>query len=414
MISIARKLGERLQAWAGILPPEKRLGKDAVISLWIHSSFQFGNSMAGIFLNLYLWRLTGSLWINGMYNIINYSVTALGFVLGGWIAKRRDRLVSYRFGITLFALFYLMVIAAGEQVARYYVLFALFGGIAGAFYWIGYLVLMYDVSDDRNRIHYMAMNMIFFTAAGLVGPPLAGRIISANDGLHGYMIVFSLAFVMFLMAAVGSFFIKRHPLRHKTYYLKFALSVMRRKTIWLKALIAFFVLGLFQGIMLFLPNIMLYQVFKREDWVGYLGMLFAALTILTGMLMSKYAKEEHARLYVAVSAVGMALGSCFLLANFNTAAVLAFLIAYALFSPLQGNTLSAYYYRMIGVLPLKQQFRVETVVMREMFINLGRIVSIFCLIAFAEGVGGGVLAWILFVAATLQLLLVPLVRGKVE
>lgn len=370
--------------------------------------------MAGVFLNLYLWRLTGSLWINGMYNIISYSFTALAFILGGWLAKRKDRLVTYRVGITLFACFYLMVIAAGEQVVRYYVWFAIFSGVSGAFYWIGYLVLMYDVSNDQNRIHYLAMNMIFFTAAGLAGPPLAGRIISASDGLHGYMIVFSLAFVMFFLAAVGSFFIKRNPLQRKTYRLKFALSVIRQKRIWLKALAAYFVLGLMQGIMLFLPNIMLYQVFKREDWVGYLGMLFAALTIFTGTMMSRYAKEEQSRLYVAVSAVGLSLGSCFLLAEYTAWTVLVFLIAYALFSPLQGNTLSSYYYRLISELPLKQQFRVETLVIREIFLNAGRIASIFALIVWAGGISGGAMAWILFGSVVLQFLVAWFVKGRGE
>lgn len=399
---------------SGAQPPEKRLGKDAIVSLWIHSCFQFGNSMAAIFLNLYLWRLTGSLWINGMYNIISYAVTALAFILGGWLAKKKDRLVTYRIGITLFACFYLMVIVAGEQVAHYYIWFAIFGGLSGAFYWTGYLILMYDVSTDRNRIHYIAVNMIFFTAAGLAGPPLAGWIISMNEGLHGYTIVFSTAFVMFLLAAVGSFFVSKNPLRRKPYYIGFALAAMRRQTVWLKALIAFFVLGLMQGTMLFLPNIMLYQVFKREDWVGYLGVLFAALTIVTGLLMSKYANEAKTRTYLALSAIGLVVGASFLLLSYGTATVVAFLVVYALLSPLLGNTLSSYYYSLIRILPLKQQFRVETIVMREVFLNSGRVVSILFLILLAERIDGGRMAWILFAIAIPQILIALLVKSRVQ
>lgn len=45
--------------------------------------------MSGVFLTLYLWRLTHSLWINGMYNIINYAVAPFAFMLGGLLIKKR-------------------------------------------------------------------------------------------------------------------------------------------------------------------------------------------------------------------------------------------------------------------------------------------------------------------------------------
>ena len=96
----------------------RRLSADAVTAIAIHSVFQFGASMAGLFLNLYLWRLTEDLTINGIYNIINFSLTPVGFVFGAWIAKRSDRLVTYRLGILLTAFFYLLVIEIGRASCR--------------------------------------------------------------------------------------------------------------------------------------------------------------------------------------------------------------------------------------------------------------------------------------------------------
>lgn len=64
------------------LPPESRLSKDAVTALIIHCCFQFGASMSGLFLNLYLWRLTQDLAVNGIYNIIVFILTPPAFALG--------------------------------------------------------------------------------------------------------------------------------------------------------------------------------------------------------------------------------------------------------------------------------------------------------------------------------------------
>lgn len=396
------------------LPPERRLSKEAVTALVIHSCFQFGASMSGLFLNLYLWRLTQDLAVNALYNLIVFAVTPIAFAAGGWIAKKRDRMVTYRVGIVMIALFYLMVILAQEKVPQFYIWFALFNGIAAGFYWTGYLVLQYDVSTEANRIRFLAMNMVMFNSAGLAGPALAGFVIQQNDGLRGYMIIFTLAFVMFVIAAAISFRIPMVESHHKAYYLKFMGLVMHRNKRWLKALYSFFVLGLFQGLMLFLPNIMLFQAVGREDWVGYLGVFFSSLTVATGYVISRKAQKENVRQYVFFSTTGVVAGSGLLLTGVELWSVVLFMILFSICNPLAINTLTSYYYRLIGSLPLKGQLRIESVVMRELFLNIGRVLSIGLLVLFASDLDSGMMPIVLFVMAVLQYLLVMLIREKSE
>ncbi|WP_249861616.1 MFS transporter [Paenibacillus konkukensis] len=396
------------------LPEDKRLSKDAMVSLFIHFCFQFGASMSGIFLTLYLWRLTESLWINGMYYIVNYAAAPLAFALGGLIIKRKDRMVTYRLGIGLIALFYLVVVFAQEAVVDYYVLFAIFGGVAGSFYWAGYLTLMYDVSTERNRIRYLAINMMVFTLAGLIGPALAGFIIRENEGLQGYTIVFSIAFFMFLIATLGSFKIKTKASHHKAYYLKFVGLLMNKNKRWFKSLLGFLTMGLFQGIMLFLPNILLFQIVGREDLVGYLGVLYATLSILTGIVLTKYGREERARKFLVISTIGYVAGTLFILWKLTLVTVVAFMVLYSICSPLQGNTITSFYFRLIGALPLKGQLRVESVVMRETFLNCGRVISILALILITEYSGNELLPWVLFAASITQIGIVWLLERVPE
>ncbi|KQO07348.1 MFS transporter [Paenibacillus sp. Leaf72] len=394
------------------IPPERRLGREAIISIVIHGCFQFGASMSGLFLNLYLWRLTQDLTVNALYNIIVFLMTPITFAVGGWIAKRKDRMVTYRIGIVLIAVFYLMVVITGEQVVNYYVLFAICNGIAGGLYWTGYLVIQYDVSTEANRIRFLALNMIVFNTAGLLGPALAGFIISRNEGLQGYVIIFLLAFVMFVIAAIVSFRIPIVKSHHRAYYLKFMGLAMNKNRRWFKALVSFFILGLFQGIMLFLPNILLFQTVGREDRVGYLGVAFSALTVMTGYVISRKAQKEQVQRYVLFSTTGVAIGAALLLIAVDFWSVLLFMILFSICNPLAVNTLTSYYYRLIGTLPLKGQLRVECVVMRELFLNVGRVVSIGCLILFAGDVTSVWLPVVLFGAALAQYLLSLLISEK--
>jgi YQGE family putative transporter len=407
------KLSRWLEHKIPAIPKEKQLSRDAKVSLMIHSCFQFGASMSGVFLNLYLWRLTHSLMINGIYSILNWLIAPLAMILAGWLAKKKDRMYTYRAGLLLFVLFYLAVILAQERIVDYYVLFALFSGTAGCFYWTGYLTLMYDVSNKDNRIRYLALNMIMFTGAGLIGPALAGFIISRSVDLQGYIIIFTISFAMFLIAGLVSLKIKALPSQRKAYYLKYSWLLMRKNPGWLKSLFSFTSLGMFQGSMLFLPNILLFQVLSKEEWVGYLGVLFAAVTMTSGYFISRYAKESKRFSYFIYSAAGFTAGALLLLINIKLWTVIGFMVIYSLFSPLQGNSLTSMYYGLIGNLQPKGQFAVESIVVREIFVNAGRVISVCLLLLFSGNLDGIMLPWMLVIFALIQFTVAFLLR-KVE
>jgi len=392
--------------------PELRLGNEAVVALIIHGCFQFGASMSGLFLNLYLWRLTQDLMVNGIYNIIVFLVTPAAFAIGGWISRKRDRMATYRLGILMIAIFYLFVIIAQEKVAVYYIVFAIFYGLAAGFYWTGYLVLQYDVSTDTNRIRFLAINMIVFNSAGLIGPALAGYVIQNSEGLQGYYLIFTIALIMFMLAAGISLRIKSVASHHKLYYLRMMGILMRKNRQWFMGLIAFLVLGLFQGVMLFLPNILLFRTVGREDMVGYMGVLFAALTVGMGYVISRKARREQVRQYILISSTGIVIGACFLLIEVKLWTVLVFMILFSIFNPLAINTLTSYYYRLMSTLPLRGQLREESVVMREVFLNTGRVLSIMIFLILAKDLESYWLPVVLLVSALLQFALLGLMKER--
>jgi YQGE family putative transporter len=392
---------------------DQQLTREAGVALFIHGCFQFGASMSGLFLNLYLWRLTEDLVINGIFNIIVYGMTPIAFAIGGWIAKKKDRMVTYRLGIAMITVFFLVVIFAQERVVAYYPLFAVFNGMALGLYWTGYLVLMYDVTESRNRSRYLGINMIVFNSAGLAGPALSGFLISLFEGLRGYLFTFAAASFLFGLASFFSLKIPRIESHHRTYYLKFAGLMMRKNRLWLMSLFGFLVLGLFQGMMLFLPNILMFQTVGREDQVGYLSVFFALLTIATGFFISRRKQQLNIRRDLFVASLLIILGATVLLLDIRLWTVILFMSVYSLMAPLIINTLTSYYYRIMDGLPLRGLFRIESVVVREFFLNTGRVMSILMQVLFASNLNSPALPVVLILMALTQLGIVLLVRDRV-
>lgn len=390
----------------------RRLNQQAVISLVNHAIYQFGNSMSLIFLNIYLWRLTNSLFINAVFNLVALLAQAVTTFSIGKFAKRKGKLLAYRLGIFITAFFYLFILIAQEEIVTFYLAFAIMKGISQALYWLGYFTIVHEVSTDQNRLRVLGLNTIVMNGTNLSGPAIAGFIIGLYSGFQGYMIVFGAAFVMFAIAAVGSMKLKKEENHHTAYYMKYLPLMIKKNSGFKKSLFGWFILGFPHGILSFIPSILLYEIFLKEQTVAYLNIVFLSLSILSSYLISRFAQSEGTVKYLLISAAGFTLSCVFLLTELSALTVILFMSVYSIFKPLQGNSYEAFYYNMIGQLPLKSNFRTEAVVLRETIINLGRGFGIIIFLVFVNGVEADSIPIVLFTLAVVQWLIPYLVTNK--
>ncbi|MDP5272609.1 MFS transporter [Chengkuizengella axinellae] len=390
---------------------EKKFSKQAVWTLTNHAVYQFANSLSLIFINLYLWRLTNSLLINGLFNLFTLLSAPIGTMLMGRFAKQKDRLVVYRYGILLTAIFYLCILITQEKMVDYFYIFAILKGISTAFYWLGYFTLMFDVSNNQNRHRYLGWNLILTHIATLVGPIAAGTIISQSDALSGYSLVFMIAFSLFLMAAVGSFKMDKSELHHKKYYMKYLPLMLKKRPTLLKTLLGWFIIGFPQGILMYIPSILLFDVIQDEGYIGSLNAVFLAISILSSYTITRIAKIEFTKMYLLIAGLGFTFASMFVVWELSIYTLILFMSVHAVFKPLQANSYAAHYYQWIGELPLKQHFRVESIVIRETIINMGRALGVFIFMMLSQELNSVSLPWVLCFVLMFQLIIPSLVEG---
>ncbi|MDG5787861.1 MFS transporter [Evansella sp. AB-P1] len=394
------------------LSKEKMLSNQAVITLVNHTIFQFGNSLSIIFINLYLWRLTNSLLINGLFNLIAIFSQAIITYSVGKVAKEKGRLTIYRYGIFLTALFYLCIILVQEDMVKYFYLFALMRGAAQSAYWLGYFTLAYEVSNNENRHRYLGWNQITTQSANLIGPAASGAIISMYAGLSGYVFVFTIAFIMFLIATIGSLKIKKETSHHKQYYMKYLPLIIKKKPNFLKVLIGWFVIGFPQGIISYVPPILLYTIFLEESTVGYLNVAFLSISIISSYIISRVANIQSTRKYLLYSAIGLMVSASFLFWEISVWTVVLFMSISHMFKPLQGNAYAAFYFKWVGMIPLKENFRMESVVLRETITNLGRGSGIIVFMIFSTEINPTTIPWVLIAVMSIQFLIPWLAKDK--
>ncbi|MDQ1909934.1 MFS transporter [Paenibacillus sp. GD4] len=382
---------------------DRRFLNEALITQLNHGIFQFGNALSSVFLTVYLWRLTNDLWINGAFNLIMLLSGPIATIYIGKVAKLRDRLLAYRLGIFLTAVLYLGILIVQERMVDYFVVFALLRGVSNAFYWLGHFTLISEVTNNENRHQYLGWNQIITNVATLAGPAVAGLLIGSFEGLQGYMYIYLLAFLMFFLASLVSLKLKKSPSHHKAYYLKYTGQMMRKYSIFGRSLAGWFVMGLPQGIMSYMPTIILYQAVPKESFVGWMNMAFTGIMILSGYFLAKKAKAEQTRLFLWLSAWGFLVSSVPLLWGISLVTVILFMSVYSFVKPLQTNVFTAHYYRMSGELPLGPHYRIEAVVVRETSINMGRAMGVVLFMLASTYLGTAWMPWILVLVMATQL-----------
>ncbi len=299
-------------------------------------------------------------------------------------------------------LFFALILVMGEELVQAYYAIALCQGLAVGFYWAGILVLLYDVSAKLNRVRYVGISTVTLTTASLIGPLAGGWLIGGSMSMTGYLHAFTLTLVVFAGVFALSLLIGKQPTRRRKYLLVLAPAMAKRNPLWTRMLALWFCTGFLEGLTLFIPALLLYEVFEREVIVSIALAATSLVSVATSWYMSRRGKLELAPTYMLICSFGIAMGAIVLSGGMGMAQTLGFLIIVACLNPVYHNTFMSRFFVETDKLPLKGSFRIESVVLYESLLNAGRVVPLIVLLPFADSLRAEAL-WIAFAcAASLQ------------
>jgi YQGE family putative transporter len=355
------------------------VSKSQKLLLIIHGSYGLATTMSGLFLNLYLWRISKDLSINATFILLTFFSGVISFWVGGLISKQKDRLVSYRVGIGLTALFYLLVVFLQERVASIPVIIGMINGTASGFYWLGFLVLLYDLVDAQSQSAFMGKQMAVFGLVNTFGPALAGLFISFFD-LIGYSIVFIISFVLFLIGVLISLRLPVDPQQKRTLNIRLLWRLNRRNTSMRPMWFGWVIWGTCEGLLAFFPTLILFMAVDDELSVGIFSILLGVISILSSLWHSKYNHKDRGPYTILYLWIVYFVFCIPLIILTNLWSIILFLIVNEVSKNLIGVSYFSYMLRMIGTLPKRAGLRTESMILREIMLNIGRIFSILCFI----------------------------------
>jgi MFS transporter, YQGE family, putative transporter len=361
---------------------EVELTRDLTLLLLIGGCYSLSVALSNTFVNIYLWKQSGEYADLGIYNLSVVLLQPLTFILAGRWAKKVDRVIVLRIGVIVLALFYLTVLIIGKNASHYLILLGSLLGVGYGFYWLAFNVLTFEITEPETRDFFNGFLGILSSAGGMIGPIAAGFIISKLSNLSGYSIVFGASLGLFGLAVFFSFSLRRRPASGKYMFTRIFKERQNNQN-WRLITNANFFQGLREGTFLFIISVFVFISTGSELALGTFGLLNSGIAFVAYYAASRLIKKNFRKRYILIG--GLLLYAAIFLIVFDVTfpRLLMYASVIAIAYPILLVPYMSMTYDIIGSGWKAAEMRIEYIVVREVFLNFGRAISI---IAFLIGV----------------------------
>ncbi len=380
----------------------REIGKDGKLLLITSTLFTVAITLSNTFVNVYLWRIEKNYILIGWFNFYQYITMMITFVFAGKLAKTMDRVFILRIGVIILTIFYLVVFLLGASSAKYNNLLGIILGTGQGFYWFAYNILYFEITEPKNRDIFNGWNGLLTSIGGIIAPFTAGWFISHHSGLTGYRKIFFTSLIIFLFAVLISFlFYKRKSPGY--YRLNEVIKESMKNSKWRNIILGMIAQGAREGLIIFIIGLLIYIKTNNEFSLGSYEMIISAVSSVTYFSVGKFMKKEWRDRSMLLGTMMMAIVVIPMFLKINYSTLLMYGIGTSIFAPLYFIPLTSKIFDAIGENDITASLRDEYVVMREIGLNLGRVMMLLLFIYFVKALGIEWLKYLLLLAGSMQI-----------
>lgn len=349
--------------------------RDLILLLFIGGLYSLGTFLSNTFVNVYLWRQTNDFYVIAMYNLAIFIFQPLTFVVAGKIAKKVDRIIVLRLGVICMSIFYLTVLIIGDAAATLYFLLGGLLGIGYGFYWLAYNVLTFEITEPETRDFFNGFLGGLESLGGMVGPLIAGFIIAKLPTEIGYTTIFSVSLSLFIVAVISSFFLKRREASGK-FELKEVFIETKTNRNWSNLIYAHIFQGIREGIFVFVISIWVFLMTQSELALGVFNLTLSFMSLIFYFLMTKVLNEKKRKKAILIGSFIISFSVYIILFDLSFIHLVIYAIVIGIGYPIINVAYNSMTYDVIGTNKFAKTLRIEYVVALEIFVNIGRIISV--------------------------------------
>lgn len=397
--------------------PKRQAGFDSQTWLLLVVSGLFGvaNALSGTFVNVYLWKAKNDFALIGWFAFANQLTMGLTFWLAGKWVKEHNKMNSLRLGIAVAALFYTIVLLLQQQAIHYVWVLGLVMGLSSGFFWLAFNVVYFEVTSPDNRDRFNGWAGLLGSGAGMIAPWISGFLITRMPGTNGYRLIFAISLAVFVVGVVVSFFLKKRKVPGKYEWAHGYRSLTKPGSPWKTVFVALIAQGVREGVFGFMIGLMVYIATKSEMRIGNFSLITSGVGLISFYAVGKWLKPAYRKWGMLVGVIMMIAVILPFFWRVDYSTLLLFGIGIALFIPLYSVPMTSSVFDIIGQDRESAEHRVEYVVLRELGLNVGRMLgTIVFILVVSWTTAPSAINWLLLGIGSSPLVAWLLMRGMLN
>jgi YQGE family putative transporter len=349
--------------------------KDLLMLLVIGGLYALSIALSNTFVNVFLWKQSGKFIDIAIYNLSVVVFQPITFIIAGRLAKRIDRVIVLRLGVIFLSIFYLTVLLLGANAEHFLILLGALLGIGMGFYWLAFNVLTFEITEPDTRDFFNGFLGLLTSFAGMVGPFLAGWIITRMDQFVGYKTIFAISLTLFFAAVIMSFMLNRRSAEGVFSFVRI-FRERKQNANWNRILAAHFFQGLREGTFIFVIVVWVFITTNSELALGTFGLINSAVSFLAYYFATRFIKSTHRKKAILIGGSILYAALSLILFDLTFAKLITYGVIISIAYPILLVPYVSLTYDVIGRSWNAREMRIEYIVVRELYLNFGRITSI--------------------------------------
>lgn len=356
-----------------MLKIKNTLTKETKYLLIVGMLFLAGSNIASVFLNVYLVRLTNSIFIILFQNILNYVSLLIAFIIGTKFISKINLVTFLKTGIFSMIAYYLLILSLKEQAQLFLIPLGIFNGIGQGFYYFSFNLLTGQLVKESEQGRFFSYQQTFSYLFGIIMPSLSGYIISIYTKLTGYYILFFISALLLIIDIYMSIFIKGLTLNQNIRLLE--VLKLKGNKYWNANKYYNFSNGIRDSIFNQIFTVFAYTIISNEQIIGQFNSIMACIGIFSSSLIaSKFNRTNQKNYHLIASMIYFGIMS--LLGIFQSPKIL--LITYILLGVVYcwNQTIFQSVKFQLAIIANNDYNQYEYIVASEFPIALGRIIGL--------------------------------------
>jgi MFS family permease len=361
------------------------LDKQEVKMIIINGTYAMASAMTAVFVNVYLYKFTGSLVTMTAYAMVRFGSFPIAFTIGAHIGRKYRLSLTMTAGLLLIVFGLIVLLTLRERIGEIgyaiYIIGIIFG-MGEGFFWLSTVSLNQLVSTKESRGKYLGFIGMFNGLTNIIAPLFAAQIVawSPND-TEGYLRIFQLVIVLYLIIAYLASTIHVISQRGKFTVLDKVFQTKDKQ--WAYIFNSHLLFGVRDSLVLMLTGLLIYRATGGSgSTYGRLLALFALISIASFYVSGKVITRQNRLKMYQFGAFFTSISTVILVVFPTTLGAIAYGVLASMVVPFYVNP-----FQIITMNATSDYMERENIlghiISKEIGITLGRLLGMLTIITFS-------------------------------